>query len=112
MRAWDETPRITAALEQIEGLRVATAWPKECPEEPVALVTLAGERAAARRDDREYLTEMEYYVRVFTASSGDMRRLCAAVDEALEGLGYARTLRWEEDGEGWRQTAARYKIYG
>ena len=50
-------------------------------------------------------------MRVFAAKSADMRRVCSAVDEAMAALGYERTFRWEEPGEGWRQTAMRYRIY-
>ena len=84
----DDLPRILGALEQLDGLTVASAWPREPPAVPVVLVTLAGERAADRRDDRWYLTELEYYVRVFAAKSGDLRRVAAAVDDAMRALGY------------------------
>ena len=107
----DDLPRILAALEAVDGVTVTSAWPREPPAVPVVLVTLAGERAADRRDDRWYLTELEYYVRVFAAKSADMRRVCSAVDDAMSVLGYELTFRWEEPGEGWRQTAMRYRIY-
>ena len=69
-------------------MTVTSAWPREPPAVPVVLVTLAGERAADRRDDRWYLTELEYYVRVFAAKSGELRRVVAAVDDAMRALGY------------------------
>ena len=107
----DDAPRIQDALCQIDGLTVTTAWPREPSQGPVALVTLAGDSPADYRDGRRYLTELEYYVRVFAAKAAVMRAMCAAVNQAMEGLGYERTFRWEEPGEGWRQTAMRYKIY-
>lgn len=109
----DDAPRILDALRQVEGITVTTAWPKEEPTRPVVLLTLAGDTPADHRDDQEYLTELEYYVRVFAAKAADMRRICAAVQDAMEALGYRRTFRWEEPGEdgGWRQTALRYNIY-
>lgn len=107
----DEQTRILTALACIDGIEATTAWPREPPRVPVALATLAGETTTDRRDDRRYLTELEYYVRVFAAKSAEMRRVCSAVDEAMAALGYERTFRWEETGEGWRQTAMRYRIY-
>lgn len=71
----DDLPRILSALEKVDGVTVTSAWPREPPAVPVVLVTLAGERAADRRDDRWYLTELEYYVRVF---GGQKRRAGAA----------------------------------
>ena len=107
----EEQTRILTALGRIEGIEATTAWPREPPRKPVALVTLAGERAADRRDDRWYLTELEYYVRVFAAKSGELRRVVAAVDGAMRALGYDLAFRWDEPGEGWRQAAMRYKTY-
>ena len=83
----DDLPRILSALEKVDGVTVTSAWPREPPAVPVVLVTLAGERAADRRDDRWYLTELEYYVRVFAAKSGELRRVVAAVDDAMRALG-------------------------
>ena len=107
----DDAPRILEALNGIDGLTVVSAWPREEASGPVALVTLASEVAADRRDDRAYLTALEYYVRVFAAKSGEMREMCAAVDEVMEALGYERVMRWEEPGDGLRQTVMRYRIY-
>ena len=90
----DDLPRILSALEKVDGVTVTSAWPREPPAVPVVLVTLAGERAADRRDDRWYLTELEYYV-----------------DDAMRALGYDLAFRWDEPGEGWRQAAMRYKTY-
>ncbi len=111
MNLIDDTLRILNAMRELENVTVTTKWPKGEAKIPVVLVTLAGDRSADRRDDRRYLTELEYYVRVFAAKADDMRCTCAAVHTAMEGLGYELTFRWEEPGEGWRQTAMRYKIY-
>ena len=105
----DDLPRILSALEKVDGVTVTSAWPREPPAVPVVLVTLAGERAADRRDDRWYLTELEYYVRVFAAKSGELRRVVAAVDGAMRDLGSDLAFRWDEPGEGWRQAAMRPK---
>ena len=107
----EEQARILTALGRIEGIEATTAWPREPPRKPVALVTLAGETTTDRRDDHRYLTELEYYVRVFAAKSGELRRVLAAVDEAMRALGYDLAFRWDEPGEGWRQAAMRYKTY-
>lgn len=107
----DEDTRILTALGGIEGADVVTAWPREPGLIPVVMLTLAGESAADRRDDRIYLIEYEYYVRVFAAKAADLRRVRAAVDDVMDSLGYACVLRWDEPGDGWRQTAMRYRIY-
>lgn len=75
----EEQARILTALGRIEGIEATTAWPREPPRKPVALVTLAGETTTDRRDDHRYLTELEYYVRVFAAKKRRHAPGCAAL---------------------------------
>lgn len=107
----DDAPRVVEALRAINGVTVGTTWPKAEIRQPYVLITLAGDRSADNRDDQRYLTELEYYIRVFTDKAEAMRRVCNAVHAAMEALGYVLTFRWEEPGEGRRQTALRYRIY-
>ena len=107
----DDTPRIVRALNAVDGLTVTAAWPTEPPSAPVVLVTLAGQSAADRRDDVWYLTEMNYYVRVFAPRRDALMRACDAADAAMRALGYEPVFRWDEPGEGWRQIATRYRAY-
>lgn len=108
----DDAPRILTALRTAcPAAEVTTAWPREPPAAPTILVTLAGDSPADWRDDRRYFTELEYLVRVFAAKAADMRAVCGEVHEAMEALGYTLAFRYEEPGDGWRQTALRYKIY-
>lgn len=107
----DDKARILAALENTGAAVVTDAWPREIPSRPVVLVTLAGDTGIDRRDDRYYLRELEYYVRVFAAKSSALDAALRAVVAAMEDLGYELCFRWEEPGDGWRQTALRYKTY-
>lgn len=110
MSMTDDAPRIAEALRKIDGITVTTAWPKEKPNKTVVLVTLAGDRPVDWRDNKEYLTELEYYVRVFTAKADEMRRVCGMVHKNMEELGYEKSFRWEDEGQDMRQTTLRYKI--
>lgn len=107
----DDTARILEALRGIPDVTVATKWPVEVIGQPVLLVTLAGDKAVDYRDNRAYLCELEYYVRVFAARGEDMRNAASAAHEAMEALGYTKVFRWEESGEDAHQTVFRYKIW-
>lgn len=106
----EELTAVKATLKQLKGVkRVVTAWPKDFAVLPCLVVQLAGERPADYRDNREYLTEVEWYVRVFSGSERMHYALCEAVRERMEALGYVRTFRWEEGGAEVWHTAFRFK---
>jgi len=108
----DDKPRVMAALSRTGGLRrVLPAWPDVWAELPCAVVTEAANRPADHRDDRERVTELEYYVRVFASRAEEAARAAEAVDAAMLELGYARTMAWEDDGAPVRQKVLRYRIY-
>ena len=58
-------------MRQEEGVTVTTAWPKEEPKGRWCCLP-GGDSPADHRDDQEYLTELEYYVRIFTVKAEDM----------------------------------------
>ncbi|MDD3410517.1 MAG: hypothetical protein PHY12_06875 [Eubacteriales bacterium] len=104
-----ERADILSALRALEGVKlVATNWPKALDTTPCVLLMQAGESAADYRDDAEYLTEIEWYVRVFCKKDEQQRTLCRAVHEAMEALGYRRTFRWDEGAADVRQTVFRF----
>ena len=106
----DDGQRIVETLQAMEGIQfVTTMRPSTFDTLPCVLVTLAGERGIDWRDGEEFLTEVEYLIRVFTSSEEEMRTVCAAVFDTMIELGYTRVLRWEEDEMGMRQTAFRFK---
>lgn len=105
-----ELAAIKAALRSIQSVKlVSTTWPKNFATLPCLVVQLSGESPADYRDNREYLTELEWYVRVFSGSERAHYALCDAVRERLEALGYSRTFRWDEGGAEVWHTAFRFK---
>lgn len=104
-----ELGRVKAALRSIQGaLQVYTNWPKSFDALPCVLLTQAGESPADFRDDAEYLTEIEWYVRVFGSQETPHRAICKAVQETMTALGYQRTFRWDEGAADVRQTVFRF----
>ena len=104
-----ERENVKATLGEIAGVKlVATTWPKQFKELPCILLTMAGEKGADFRDDEEYLTEIEWYVRVFAVKEDNLLAVADAAQTAMQQLGYVRNLRWEEPGADLRQVALRF----
>lgn len=111
MALLDDKPRVLAALEQIPGVTEALpAWPKDFARVPVIVVTEAGQEVADRRDDRRYLQQLEYYVRVFAKGTAQLTRIADAADDVMTELGYELTFAWEDDSAEVRQKVLRYRI--
>lgn len=108
MSVKSELNDVKAALRDIGGLTVVTAWPKETDVLPCALVSLAGETGVDYRDDVETVTEIEWYVRLFATREAEMMALCENAQAQMEGLGYRRTFRYEEGDGNVRQTVYRF----
>ena len=101
---------IITALRAIPGVKNASAaWPQAKDPIPCVTVDLASRRATDRRDGKPYLTETQFYIRLFAVSEGDFERLGGEIEAILEALGYEQTLQWEEPGPGVRQLAFRYQ---
>ncbi len=108
----DDKPRILAALAAIPGLADALpAWPQDWARLPCITVSEASNRPADQRDDREYITKLEYYVRVFSARAEELARIADAADDVMLGLGYTRTMVYDDDNPDVRQKAMRYVIH-
>ena len=66
----DHKEIIKTALEDITGLgSISDSWPTAKTKLPAIVVDLASEQGADRRDDKRYLTEIEFYVRIFANST-------------------------------------------
>ncbi len=98
-----EADRIGKALAMVEGVKCVTrGWPSAMDEDtlPCIVVQKAGERGADSRDNREYLTEVEYYIRIFARKAGSVDAIAKAAQRELEDLGYERVFTWEAfDGD-------------
>lgn len=105
-----EIARILDALKGIPGLTVTRGWPKDFVRLPCAAVSLASDNAADHRDDARYLTELEFYIRVFGDTNRQVDTVLPQINQAVEGLGYERTFLWEETDGSIRQTVLRYRI--
>lgn len=106
----NEAPQIVAALMEIPGVAAACrGWPKDFETLPFIAVSEAGNAPADWRDDREYLTQVEYYVRVFAVRAEQIDAIASAVEDKMPGLGYARTFSWDDDSADIRQKVLRYQ---
>ena len=108
----DEKPRIIRALSDIPGLaRALPAWPDDWAALPCIVVSEASNMPADHRDDRERITELEYYVRVFAKRAEQIAQVASAVDDIMQDLGYSRNMVWDDDSAEVRQKVMRYRIY-
>lgn len=108
----NEAPAIKARLEMIEGVRSVTrGWPKSFERLPCIAVTKAADTPVEFRDDKEYIAELEYYIRIFTGRVSDADELTEAVDAAMEEMGYTRTFSYDDDDSEVRMSALRYRKY-
>jgi hypothetical protein len=101
--------RVEKALKAIDGIRVTRGWPKDFARLPCVAISLAGESKTDRRDDRAYLIEVAYYLRIFTDTSKQMDELLESIDNAMEAIGYEQSFFWGEDDATIKQTVLRYK---
>lgn len=106
----NEAARIIDALKQIPGLTVTRGWPKSFAKLPCAAVALASDAIADRRDDIRYLTELEYYLRLFGDNQLQVDTALPQINAAMEQLGYERSFLWEESDGEIRQICLRYRI--
>jgi hypothetical protein len=99
-----------AALGAIPDVAKAhRGWPKSFEQLPCIAVSEAGNAPADFRDDAEYMTELEYFIRVFAARAEQTDTISSAVEDAMLGLGYTRSFSWDDDSADVRQKALRYR---
>lgn len=108
----NEAEAIKARLMGVEGVRSVTrGWPKGFADLPCIAITKAADTPIERRDDQEYLAELEYYVRIFGDKISQVDDLAPLVDAAMEEMGYTRTFSYDDDGDDVRMQAMRYRKY-
>ncbi len=109
----DKEQEIIDRLATISGVKkCGPAWPEKLDATPCIAVSLAGESFPDYRDDRRYLTELEYYVRVFASKkNGDVHRISQEVIQLMEDDGWIYTFRWEDPSADMRQFVMRFKKY-
>ncbi len=105
----DYKEQIKTALEDIPGLgSLSDSWPASEADLPAIVVDLASEQGTDRRDDRRYMTELEYYVRLFAGTPAGVHALLEAVNPRMEALGYERTFKFDQNAAGALQTITRF----
>ena len=108
----DDKPRIIQALSGIPGLaRALPAWPDDWAALPCIVVSEAGSRPVDYRDGVARITEVEYCLRVFANRAAEQAEVASVADKVMRELGYERVMIWDDDREGTKHKAMRYKTY-
>lgn len=112
MALLNDAPRI---VQTIAGLSIAKnvtrGWPASFAKLPTVAVTEAGNVHAEYRDNRAYVDELIYDIRVFAYTPEDIDTVAAAVEDAMEGIGYTRILVHDDDSAEVRMKVMRYNRY-
>ncbi len=105
----DYKEQIKTTLEDIPGLgSISDSWPASVADLPALVVDLASEQGADRRDNRRYMTEQEFYVRIFAGTPAQIHAMFEAVVPRMEALGYELTFKFDQNTAGALQTITRY----
>lgn len=108
----DEIPVIKPVLQAIPGVqRVTSEWPQDWKVMPCITITEASNLPAVRYGDRERITELEYYIRIWGRTGAEVVSIASLVDDVMAGLGYERTMAYDDDSADVRQKAMRYRKY-
>ncbi len=106
----DYKEEIKTALEDIPGLgSISDSWPVSVADLPAIVVDLASEQGTDRRDDKRYMSELEYYVRIFADTPSAIYAMHEAVQPLVEALGYEFTFKFDQNTAGALQLITRYK---
>lgn len=110
MIALGQKQEIIDALATISGVKkVSESWPEGTNNIPCITIDMAGNRPTDYRDDKPYVREVEFYIRLFAKARADFLKIGLEIERIMEGLGYDQSFQWEEPGAGIRQLAFRYK---
>lgn len=105
-----EIEPLMAALRTVPGVQsVVRGWPKAKEKLPCIAVNLASEVVLDYRDDRRYLMEVEFYLRLFTAQATQADALRDAIDDLMLSQGYELTMAYDDDSEQIRMSVFRYR---
>lgn len=108
----NEAETIKARLIGISGVKSVTrGWPRSYEKLPCIAVSKAADTPVEYRDDREYMAELEYYIRIFTERASAADKIAEEVDAAMEEMGYTRTFAYDDDESDIRICAMRYRKY-
>lgn len=110
----NEAETIRAALSTIKGVKAVTrGWPKSFASAnlPCIAINKASETPADYRDDREHVTELEYYIRIFADKFAQADAIAPGVYDKMETLGYQRTMTYDADESAVRIIHMRYRKY-
>jgi len=109
MALYTEIPLLIGLFQAIEGVaRVTEGWPLDFKKLPCIAIEEASNIPARFADDAEYMTEIEYYIRVFTLKSEERRTMADAVDDIMTGQGYTRSFAYDSNEPDIRYKALRY----
>lgn len=111
---YNEADALRKALSQIEGVKSVTrGWPRSLASAnlPCIAIQKAAETPADYRDDRERVTELEYYIRIFADQFAQVDAIAPAVYDKMEALGYQRTMTYDADDSRVRICHMRYRKY-
>ena len=100
------------ALSKIETVKAITrGWPKSFASKnlPCIAIVKASETPADFRDDREHITEVEYYIRIFADKFEQVDEIAPQVREIMERLGWQRTMTYDADDSAVRIVHMRYR---
>ena len=107
-----DAERIREALQQVAGVKgVTRVWPTSLEALPCVAISKASDTTADYRDDRAYLKEVEYYVRIFSSTASEGDAIAPGIDAQMEGLGYTLVFACDEDDGETRVQAMRYRRY-
>lgn len=108
----NEAEQIKNALRGVEGVKSVTrGWPASLEAMPCIAIAKAADTPVEYRDDMEYLTELEYYVRIFSQTVEAADAIAPEVETQMESLGYRRVFDSDEDDGETRIQAMRYRKY-
>lgn len=105
---------LRSALSKVKSVKTITrGWPKQFASRtlPCIAIVKASETPADYRDDRERITEVEYYIRIFADKFEQVDEIVPQVHEIMERLGWQRTMTYDADDSAVRIAHLRYRKY-
>ena len=105
---------LRTALSKVSGVKAVTrGWPKSFASKNLPCIALekASETPADYRDDREHVTEIEYYVRIFADKAEQTDALAPLVDTRMQKLGYQKTMTYDAGDSAVHICHMRYRKY-
>ena len=108
----EDVNSIIRALAAVTSAQhVTRGWPAADAEdvEPLIALRLASESCTARYDDRAYLMETEYDLRVFARDPAQADTVAEEATLCMQSLGYQRIFAAEEASAAMHQRIGRFR---